>query len=107
MFPPNRLWMPAPMLPTIERERTMMPRTTPSDLLTRKPGNSNAVVVKGCVLLMLSPAIQHQSWPQPKPIFSVPGFFGGLPVKDAPAEPACAPAENRRNPDDESLKQDQ
>jgi hypothetical protein len=27
----------------------MMPRTTPNDFVTRKPGSSNVVVVNGCV----------------------------------------------------------
>jgi hypothetical protein len=29
MLPPKSDWMAAPKLPTIERERTTMPRTTP------------------------------------------------------------------------------
>src|SRR5262245_30624710 len=40
------------MLPTIERDRTTIPRTTPNDLTTRYPGSSNVVVVSGCVWLM-------------------------------------------------------
>jgi hypothetical protein len=31
----------------------MIPRTTPKDLVTRKPGSSNAVVVKGWVKLII------------------------------------------------------
>src|SRR5208282_4371076 len=49
MFPPKIAWMPAPKFPMMERERTMMPRTTPKDFVTRKPGSSNVVVVNGCV----------------------------------------------------------
>src|SRR5476651_637352 len=49
MFPPKIAWMPAPKFPMIERDRTMMPRTTPKDVATRKPGSSNVVVVNGCV----------------------------------------------------------
>ena len=45
MFPPTRVCNPAPMVPKIERERTMMPRTTPKVFTTRYPGNSKAVVV--------------------------------------------------------------
>ena len=41
--------VPAPMLPMTERERTMIPRTTPNDLTTRYPGSSNVVVVRECV----------------------------------------------------------
>jgi hypothetical protein len=29
MFPPKRVWMEAPKLPMMLRERTVMPRTTP------------------------------------------------------------------------------
>src|SRR5512135_2548370 len=46
MLPPNRLWMPAPMVPTIERDRTTMPRTMPRVRVTRYPGSSGADVVK-------------------------------------------------------------
>src|ERR1035438_9669770 len=42
----------APKFPTMERDRTMMPRTTPNDLSTRYPGSSNVVVVNGCVRLI-------------------------------------------------------
>src|SRR5215470_4122366 len=45
MLPPKRLWMPAPIVPTIERERTTMPRTMPRLRRTRKPGRSWAEVV--------------------------------------------------------------
>jgi hypothetical protein len=31
----------------------MMPRTTPNDFVTRNPGRSNAVVVRGCVMFIL------------------------------------------------------
>src|ERR1041384_5905112 len=49
----------APKLPMIERDRTMIPRTTPNDLVTRKPLSSKAVVVKGWVMLMRR-AIDHK-----------------------------------------------
>ena len=42
-------WMFAPKLPMTERDRTMMPRTTPNDFVMRKPGSSKAVVVRGWV----------------------------------------------------------
>src|SRR5471032_1563939 len=45
MSPPKSVWMPAPMLPTMERERTTMPRTVPSSLVTRKPVRVKAVVL--------------------------------------------------------------
>jgi len=35
MFPPKIAWMLAPKLPITDRDRTMMPRTTPNDLTTR------------------------------------------------------------------------
>src|SRR6516165_12170361 len=44
MLPPTRVCSPAPIVPTIERDLTTIPRTTPRLRLTRKPGNSNAVV---------------------------------------------------------------
>jgi hypothetical protein len=44
MLPPNRLCKPPKKFPTIERERTVMPRTTPKLRTSLKPGNSNAVV---------------------------------------------------------------
>src|SRR5689334_2273398 len=45
MLPPKRLWIPAPIVPTIERERTTIPRTMPRLRLIRKPGRSWADVV--------------------------------------------------------------
>src|SRR5262252_6849161 len=45
MLPPKRLWIPAPIVPTIDRERTTMPRTMPRLRRTRKPGRSWAEVV--------------------------------------------------------------
>src|SRR5690349_6445269 len=39
---------PAPMVPTIERDRTTIPRTTPRFRLIRNPGSSNAVVTYSC-----------------------------------------------------------
>src|SRR5215475_6449200 len=58
IFPPNRLCKPAPIFPTIDRDRTMMPRTTPRDFTTRYPVSSKQVVVRGCVWLM-SADIEH------------------------------------------------
>src|SRR5450432_1068778 len=46
MFPPIRLCSPAPMVPTMLRERTVIPRTIPRLRTTRYPGRSNAVVMK-------------------------------------------------------------
>src|SRR5438270_7979118 len=45
MLPPTRVCNPAPIVPKIERERTMMPRTTPNVFRIRYPSSSNAVVV--------------------------------------------------------------
>src|SRR6267143_979739 len=45
MLPPTRVCKPAPIVPKIERERTMMPRTTPNVFTIRYPSSSNAVVV--------------------------------------------------------------
>src|SRR5881296_3333422 len=61
MLPPNKLWMLAPMLPTIDRDRTMIPRTTPNDLVTRQPGRSKAVVVRGWVWLINRGPIEHET----------------------------------------------
>src|SRR5262245_47553561 len=44
MLPPTRVCSEAPMLPTMLRERTVMPRTTPRLAAIRKPSNPNAVV---------------------------------------------------------------
>ncbi|MNC39860.1 hypothetical protein D3C76_1858690 [compost metagenome] len=44
MLPPKIVWRPPSKLPTIERERTVMPRTTPRLRAMRKPGSSKAVV---------------------------------------------------------------
>src|SRR5215472_1877354 len=48
MLPPTMVCRLAPIVPTMERERTTIPRTTPRLRLTRKPGNSNAVVTYSC-----------------------------------------------------------
>src|SRR5580765_9103464 len=45
MLPPNSDWMPPTKLPTMERERTVMPRTTPRFRVIRYPGSSSAVVI--------------------------------------------------------------
>jgi hypothetical protein len=44
MFPPNSVWIEAPMFPMMLRERTTIPRTTPSERTTRWPGRSKVVV---------------------------------------------------------------
>src|SRR6476619_8013918 len=43
MFPPTSDCSPAPLVPTMLRERTMMPRTRPRFLMMRWFGSSNAV----------------------------------------------------------------
>src|SRR5436190_24343397 len=63
----------APMLPTIDRDRTMIPRTTPNVLVTRKPGRSNVVVVKGWVWLINRGPIEHETAFKQKRNFSVAG----------------------------------
>src|SRR5947208_5044202 len=45
MLPPTSVCKPAPIVPTIDRERTMIPRTTPSVLTIRWPLSSKPVVV--------------------------------------------------------------
>src|ERR1035437_9190078 len=101
MFPPNRLCKCAPKLPTIERERTTIPRTTPNDLTTRYPGSSNVVVVSGCVWLM-PPRIEHHFAPRQKLIFPTrpPGNYAAKwPNQDQehPPCPKCnAPARHKR-----------
>src|SRR6185503_6663083 len=44
MLPPNSVWKAAPMLPTMLRERTMIPRTTPQCCVMRKPSKARPVV---------------------------------------------------------------
>jgi len=44
MLPPTSVCNPAPIVPKIERERTTIPRTTPSVRVTRNPSSSNCVV---------------------------------------------------------------
>src|SRR6267154_3737759 len=44
MLPPNSDCSPPNRLPTIERERTVMPRTTPRLLTILYPGSASAVV---------------------------------------------------------------
>src|SRR5215831_13001180 len=48
MFPPTIVCSDPPIVPKIERERTVMPRTSPSERLILKPGSSMAVVVISC-----------------------------------------------------------
>src|SRR6476646_4528074 len=45
MLPPKSDCSPPTMLPTMERERTVMPRTTPRFLTMRYPGSVSAVVI--------------------------------------------------------------
>src|SRR5947209_3416125 len=54
MLPPINVCSPAPIVPTMDLERTMMPRTTPSVFTTRWPLSSNAVVVIAAVMLFYS-----------------------------------------------------
>ena len=44
MLPPTIVWSVPPIVPKIERERTVMPRTTPKVRTIRKPSSVNAVV---------------------------------------------------------------
>src|ERR1051325_11110759 len=46
MSPPKNCWNFTPMLPTTERDRTVMPRTTPRVRVTRNPSSEFAVVVR-------------------------------------------------------------
>jgi hypothetical protein len=45
MLPPTSVCNDAPSVPTIDRERTVIPRTTPSVLVVRYPSRPSAVVV--------------------------------------------------------------
>src|SRR5439155_7654559 len=45
MLPPRMVWSEAPRLPSPERERTVMPRTTPRPFTIRWPSRVNVVVV--------------------------------------------------------------
>src|ERR1035437_2784536 len=56
MLPPTMVCKLAPMVPTMERERTTIPRTTPRLRFTRKPGSSNAVVTYSCGTMVASRA---------------------------------------------------
>lgn len=51
MLPPTSVCNPAPIVPKIDRERTTIPRTTPSVLVTRKPSSSNCVVTMLCATI--------------------------------------------------------
>src|SRR5260370_526626 len=44
MLPPKRVWMPAPMLATMFRERTVMPRTTPPSPPMHYPSKAKEVL---------------------------------------------------------------
>src|SRR5438270_13997476 len=59
MLPPTSVCKPAPMVPKIERERTIMPRTTPNVFTIRYPSSSNAVVVMAAFM----PPIYKRSAP--------------------------------------------
>src|SRR5262249_39477718 len=48
MLPPANCWNAAPSVANTFRDLTTMPRTTPSVCVTRKFGNSNAVVAIWC-----------------------------------------------------------
>src|ERR1700722_7630767 len=50
MLPPTMVWKPAPMVPKIERLRTMMPRTIPMLRVILKPSNWKAVVTRSWVM---------------------------------------------------------
>src|SRR5258705_3963112 len=55
MLPPMRVCSVAPMLPTMLRERTTMPRTTPRFRTVRCPGRSKPVVTSvGLIVAMAS-----------------------------------------------------
>src|SRR5437867_2798462 len=54
MLPPTMVCRPAPIVPTIDRERTTMPLTTPRLRRMRKPGRSNAVVTCSCFTMPVS-----------------------------------------------------
>jgi hypothetical protein len=45
MLPPKIVWSEPPIVPTIERDRTVIPRTTPRDRVTRNPSRVKLVVV--------------------------------------------------------------
>src|ERR1700683_5498036 len=50
MLPPTIVWKPAPMVPKIDLERTMMPRTIPKLRVILKPSNWKAVVTRSWVM---------------------------------------------------------
>src|SRR5512137_2682574 len=56
MCPPRRVWSFAPRVPTIERERTVTPRTTPSAWTTAYPSSVNVVLVISGPMSAGSPA---------------------------------------------------
>src|SRR5687767_2719082 len=71
MLPPTIVWSAPPIVPTIERDRTVIPRTTPRDRVTRKPSRAGLVVVMAGFMGGLSPfalgrlEVRHVADPDP------------------------------------------
>src|SRR5207249_10511304 len=55
MLPPTSVCSEAPMVPSTDRDRTVMPRTTPSDLVVRYPSIVSVVVVIPCSIATCPP----------------------------------------------------
>src|SRR5215471_12927538 len=65
MLPPTSVCSPAPMVPMMERDRTVTPRTTPRFLVTRYPSSANAVVVIAWLIGPAMVCLHEVASPQP------------------------------------------
>src|SRR5687767_2632878 len=74
MLPPTIVCSAPPIVPTIERDRTVIPRTTPRDRVTRNPSRAGLVVVMAGFMRGLSPVdrgrleVRNVSDADPSPI---------------------------------------
>src|SRR5713101_7291264 len=84
MFPPKRTWKPAPMFPMIERDRTVIPRTSPSWRTTRYPSSVNAVVISEWSMAVSLQFDRLDAFFKDRKIDL---FLGGEPVEGHPDDP--------------------
>src|SRR5688500_13057552 len=68
MLPPTIVWRAPPIVPTIERDRTVIPRTTPRDRVTRNPSRAGQVVVMLGFMGRLSTAGERVQFRHGRPV---------------------------------------
>ena len=84
MLPPKIVCNDAPIVPTMLRDRTTIPRTTPRFSMTSNPGSSKAVVTRSWLMVVKTISLMLIRVVRPRAIQLEPFFSDLLEPADSP-----------------------